>query len=139
MRWLSLAIVALLAGCSTGPDAPPEIARVNGYVNTAHYVRDVGQTFVNPDKFMERGGDCEDYAMTKYWFLKRGGQVAPENMELVVLMYKGVLHAVLQVRDGRGGVWYLDNLRPFPMQPSWYSGPILYRFDWLDIETHTPK
>ena len=59
---------------------------------------------------MKRGGDCEDYSITKYISLKRLG--VPETaMRIVILQDNnlgGIMHAVLHVRVS-GKNYILDN------------------------------
>ena len=60
-------------------------------------------------EFMERGGDCEDYATTKYFLLRRLG-FAPEDLRVVVVYDRRYRehHGVVAVRYDAGNTWLLD-------------------------------
>ena len=55
------------------------------------------------EEFMRRGGDCEDYATTKYYLLRRLG-FSTEQLRIVVTWDRGArgYHAVLAVRLAEG-------------------------------------
>lgn len=91
-----------------------QIAAVNRWVNQRPYVEDIANWGVadyweTPGEFLARGGDCEDYAITKYFSLIRLG-VSSDDLRLAVVKDKaqGVFHAVLEVRAG-DEIWLLDN------------------------------
>lgn len=87
---------------------------VNSIVNRVRYVNDsaiYGKTdyWATPIEFLKNGGDCEDYAITKYTALRMLG--VPENrMRILVLqdMQKNIPHAVLVVYTEKGPL-LLDN------------------------------
>ena len=89
------------------------LTAVNRHFNSFPYVPDRGAAdqWLSPLLFLQRSGDCEDYAIAKYLALRLLG--VPETaMAVVVLRDRstGRDHAVLVVReDGRTIV--LDNLR----------------------------
>ncbi len=60
-------------------------------------------------EFMERGGDCEDYATTKYFLLRRLG-FAPEDLRVVVVYDRRYRehHGVVAVRYDADNTWLLD-------------------------------
>jgi len=60
-------------------------------------------------EFFERGGDCEDYASTKYFLLRELGFPA-ENLRIVVSWDRHArgYHALLAVRRSSDSVWLLD-------------------------------
>jgi predicted transglutaminase-like cysteine proteinase len=77
---------------------------VNAYINGVRYLTDIGNWgkldyWAAPDEFFARGGDCEDFAIAKYFSLKMIGFPA-EQMRVVVLNDKRlrIAHAVLEVR-----------------------------------------
>lgn len=87
---------------------------VNDAVNRIPYVNDIniyGKTdyWATPMEFVKNGGDCEDYAITKYVLLRTLG-VPEERMRIVILqdMQKNIPHAVLVVYTESGPV-VLDN------------------------------
>lgn len=63
-----------------------------------------------PAEFLKKSGDCEDYAIVKYFTLKELG-VDPKNMRIVVLRdtIRNLAHAVLVVYTD-GDAYVLDNL-----------------------------
>ena len=66
--------------------------------------------WAGPDEFFARGGDCEDYAIAKYYSLRALG-FAASDLRITVLRddQRQLLHAVLAVRyNGRFRV--LDSL-----------------------------
>ncbi|MGF1610183.1 MAG: transglutaminase-like cysteine peptidase [Kiloniellales bacterium] len=80
------------------------LRRVNAYVNGVRYVTDSDNWgkldyWATPDEFFERGGDCEDFAIAKYFSLKMIGFPA-DQMRIVVLNDRRlrIAHAVLEVR-----------------------------------------
>ena len=94
--------------------AGKQIRLINHYVNRKRYVRDRSgklATRLSPEpvkyrsrwatveQFMRRGGDCEDFATTKYFLLRRLG-FAPETLRIVVTWDRGAggYHALLAVR-----------------------------------------
>jgi predicted transglutaminase-like cysteine proteinase len=87
---------------------------VNDIINRVQYVTDSanwGQSdyWATPIEFMKRGGDCEDYAITKYTALRMLG--VPEERLRVAIVHdnlKNIPHAVLVVYTEQGPV-VLDN------------------------------
>lgn len=61
-------------------------------------------------EFLQRGGDCEDYASSKYFLLRMLG-VAPERMRVVVARERRQRghHAVLAYQWENGDVWLLES------------------------------
>jgi predicted transglutaminase-like cysteine proteinase len=91
-----------------------QIEAVNAWANTRPYVEDsqnyhVSDYWATPGQFLAHGGDCEDYAITKYYSLIRLGMSA-DDMRIVIVddTNLNVFHAVLAVR-AEGTVWLLDN------------------------------
>lgn len=91
-----------------------KVSAVNAYVNKFAYVEDIdnyGKTdyWATPAEFFARGGDCEDFAITKYAMLKELG--VPENRMRVAIVQdkiKNIPHAILIVYTDNGAV-ILDN------------------------------
>lgn len=95
-------------------DPRRRISLVNHYVNRKRYHGDTTETLATPladepqkyrsrwatvEEFVRRGGDCEDYATTKYYLLRRLG-FATDDLRVVVTWdgeSRGY-HAVLAVR-----------------------------------------
>ena len=109
-----------------GADLEPDnqLRLVNRYVNKRRYRRDSRQ--LSPSvtnggearlrnqwstllEFIDRGGDCEDYATAKYFLLRELGH-RPEDMRIVVSYDRSVraYHAVLAIRRSNGSSWLLE-------------------------------
>jgi predicted transglutaminase-like cysteine proteinase len=89
-------------------DAIEVLKRVNKQVNRATYVSDeqnwgIPDYWATPQELMERGGDCEDYAVAKYLMLRELG-VSASQLHIAV----GVDHAFLVVMTEAGNL-VLDN------------------------------
>ena len=92
-----------------------QLRRINAFVNQTRYRSDSkvwgrSDYWAAPGEFFARGGDCEDYAIAKYYSLKSQG-FAADDMRIVVLKdtARNLLHAVLVVKHG-GRTLVLDNL-----------------------------
>ena len=90
------------------------VSGVNDVVNRIPYVGDsanYGQSdkWATPVEFLKNGGDCEDFAITKYVALRALG-VPEERMRILILqdMQKNIPHAILIVYTDAGAV-LLDN------------------------------
>lgn len=73
------------------------VVNVNNYINKVPYVSDVDNYgaqdyFATPAEFLKKGGDCEDYALSKYFYLKKAGI---KNLKLAYVMYQNLAHMVL--------------------------------------------
>jgi predicted transglutaminase-like cysteine proteinase len=99
-------------------DAPMEekLEAINDWVNEHPYVVDqlnwgVVDYWATPYEFMElNAGDCEDYAISKYYSLRAAG-VPEDKMRIMIvqdLNLGGIIHAILGVYDD-GKLWILDN------------------------------
>lgn len=62
-----------------------------------------------PEEFLQRGGDCEDFAVTKYIALRFLG-VPPDDVRIAVVqdVERGMKHAIVAVYEG-DVIWILDN------------------------------
>lgn len=100
--------------CAThaGRDATlEEVEQVNRQVNRAQEITDIDQygLYDNWSVLSKKGGDCEDYALTKKHRLVMLG-VDPKTLLLTVVLDKeNQVHAVLLWRT-RHGDFILDNL-----------------------------
>lgn len=88
---------------------------VNAFWNTWPYKEDITNWGVEdyweiPAEFLKKSGDCEDYAIIKYFTLKELG-VPPETMRIVVVRdtIRNLAHAVLAVYLNNDA-YILDNL-----------------------------
>jgi predicted transglutaminase-like cysteine proteinase len=105
---------ALLDGLR-GLDRDALIRSVERQVNRLPYVPDPvawrrTDYWATPSEFLRAGGDCEDFAVTKYLALRTAG-VPAEAMRVMVVWdrSRSLHHAVLLVRE-RGATLVLDNL-----------------------------
>jgi predicted transglutaminase-like cysteine proteinase len=91
-----------------------QLQKINDYLNRLRYVPDdanyaVEDFWASPGEFLIRGGDCEDYAISKYFSLKRLGWNDQElRVVLVIDTATTRPHAVLIARDG-DRTWLLDS------------------------------
>ena len=97
-----------------GDDKWDQLVAVNHYMNTRRYITDprnwgVKDYWATLGEFMEKFGDCEDYAIAKYLALKKLGWTDDElRLAAVKDLNLKVGHAVLIVyHDGK--TWMLDN------------------------------
>lgn len=101
-----------------------QLRLVNRYINKRRYRRDRRQVSLSVSdggearlrnqwstllEFLDRGGDCEDYATAKYFLLRELGYEA-EDMRVVVSYDRSVRahHAVLAIRQSDGSSWLLE-------------------------------
>ncbi len=80
-----------------------KLGTVNSYFNRWPYRQDrelygLSEHWATPREFMSRAGDCEDYAIAKYWALREVG-FGPDDLRIVILRdeIRNVSHAVLAV------------------------------------------
>lgn len=97
-----------LLGRFTGVEELELLRHVNLEVNRAAYVPDAmnwrtPDHWGTPQELLERGGDCEDYAIAKY-FLLRALSINPSHMQIAV----DNAHAFLIVTTD-AGAFVLDN------------------------------
>jgi predicted transglutaminase-like cysteine proteinase len=109
LSWRSFA-----ASLSAG-DRLAQLRAVNAAVNSYPYVSDAtnwgkADFWETPMEFLQRAGDCEDFAVTKYMLLRALG-VAVDDLRVTVVddPHLGVTHAVLLVTTG-DRYYVLDNL-----------------------------
>ncbi len=88
--------------------------KVNNFVNKTRYIVDSknwgkSDYWATPAEFIQRGGDCEDFAIAKYTALRALG-VPEERLRVAIVQdtYKNIPHAVLVVYTEKGAV-ILDN------------------------------
>ncbi len=106
-------------------DRDRQLRLVNRYINKRRYRGDRRQASVSvvPGgeavlknhwstllEFLKRGGDCEDYAVAKYFLLRELG-FAAEDMRVLVTYEKSArdYHAVLAVRRDNDSSWLLES------------------------------
>ncbi len=88
--------------------------RVNDLANSKPYISDnrnwgTSDYWETPVEFLQKGGDCEDFAIAKYTALRALG-VPEERLRLVILHdnVKNIPHAILAVYTD-DGIYALDN------------------------------
>jgi predicted transglutaminase-like cysteine proteinase len=119
--------LAQLVAAGAGPDALTQLRRVHETVNRQPYREDADQfgredLWQSPLAFVDRGGDCEDFAIAKYFVLRLLG-VPASDLRIAVLTGDGraEVHAVLLARAG--GEWQvLDNREAEPRPLRSYRG-----------------
>lgn len=89
-------------------------SRVNDVMNAKRYIVDsknwgTSDYWATPIEFMQRGGDCEDFAIAKYAALRALG-VPEERLRIAIVhdTQKNIPHALLIVYTDQGA-YYLDN------------------------------
>lgn len=97
-----------------GASQSEQIRLVNSYYNKSPYIEDSVNWGMNDYwetlyEFLRKHGDCEDYAISKYFTLRKLGFDA-DDLRIVVLKDRnlGVMHSVLAVYQG-GTILILDN------------------------------
>lgn len=109
-----------------------KIEAVNNFINQARYVSDEKNWFTSdywatPIEFFNRGGDCEDFVIAKFFSLRVIG-VPDEAMRLAIVndRVKGIMHAVLIVNTDEGPL-VLDNQNKqiVSVENMWRYEPIL--------------
>jgi len=99
-------------------DDVTKLQATNQFFNQWSYVSDqenygVSEYWASPLEFMQKGGDCEDYAIAKYVTLKFLGY-SDRQMRIMAVIDNsrgGIGHAVLSVATA-GGKMILDNQSP---------------------------
>lgn len=93
-----------------------QLDRVNKWSNEHPYIEDqinwgLDDYWETPNEFMEISGDCEDYAISKYYSLRALG-VSASRLRIIILQdlnLGGVIHAVLGVYGKNDELFILDN------------------------------
>lgn len=104
-----------------GGSTTDQVMAVDRAVNALPYVSDsrnwgVADYWETPQEMFARGGDCEGFALTKYFALRDLG-VRDEAMRIAIVWDRRDLeeHAVLLVRAD-GDTWILDNKTAQPVR-----------------------
>lgn len=142
--------VRALNTCTTGKGCPPgatswqrimaqarglapmeQLKTVNAFFNKWPYRLDqdiygTSDWWATPQEFLKLSGDCEDYAITKYYALRELGH-SPDNLRIVVLQdrIRGIAHAILVVLLD-GDAYVLDNVTSVVFSHSKYSHYVPY-------------
>jgi len=124
-----------------------QLVAVNAFINQYPYVEDIVNWGVEdiwntPYEFQQKGGDCEDYAISKYMSLRAIG-VPEDTMRIQIvedLNLGGVIHAILIVFvDGQ--VYVLDNqIKQVILAVNIYHYKPIYSINeshwWRQIQLH---
>ena len=103
-----------------------KLNRTNSYINKIIGKSDLTNEWVSPKEFLIKGrGDCEDYAMTKYFVLKELN-INTKRMYMSVVKKRGSknFHMVLLYINKQNIAMVLDNL-------SWKLVPLNQRKDLI--------
>jgi predicted transglutaminase-like cysteine proteinase len=122
-----------------------QLMEINRYANEKAYVLDLENYgredyWAIPRQFLGAGGDCEDYAITKYFSLTLLGY-ARDDLRIVVVQDTNlrVPHAVLAVRQGERSLILDNQVRDvLPDRAVVHYAPVLSlneRSWWI----HTPR
>jgi predicted transglutaminase-like cysteine proteinase len=113
----------MLAGLRDKP-LKEKLKKINDWGNAHPYVLDqinwgVEDFWETPHEFMSINGDCEDYAIAKYYSLRALGMGDEQMRIMIVQDYNlgGIIHAILGVYDG-DEIFILDNQIPQVMPAS---------------------
>ncbi len=111
---------------AAGLDRREQLRIVNSYFNQSPYKADrelygVREYWATPAEFMARSGDCEDYAIAKYFTLRHLG-FHDDELRIVMLYdrIRGVGHAILAVLV-EGDILILDNQNDIVLSHSRYK------------------
>lgn len=93
-----------------------QLEEINNWSNKHPYIVDqlnwgVNDYWETAYEFMEISGDCEDYAISKYYSLRALG-VPADRMRIIIvqdLNLGGIIHAILGVYDDDDKIMILDN------------------------------
>ncbi len=99
-----------------GKPLKEQLDKVNDWSNSHPYIVDqlnwgINDYWETPYEFMEVSGDCEDYAISKYYSLRALG-ISEDRMRIIIvqdLNLGGIIHAILGVYDDDSNMIILDN------------------------------
>lgn len=118
-----------------------KLTLANNWGNEHPYVQDItnwgtDDYWETPDEFIAASGDCEDYAIAKYYLLRFLG-IPAEKMRIIIvqdLNLGGIIHAVLGVYDDNSNMMVLDNQNKYivPALKIFHYRPIygINEFGW---------
>jgi predicted transglutaminase-like cysteine proteinase len=93
-----------------------KLDEINNWGNSHPYIIDqlnwgINDYWETPHEFMEISGDCEDYAISKYYSLRALG-IPEDRLRIIIvqdLNLGGIIHAILGVYDDDDNLIILDN------------------------------
>lgn len=107
-------IFFIVASCSAYGTELSKIKEVNDYYNQFTYISDINlkgkkDHWSSPKEFeSDQAGDCEDFAISKFFKLKEIG-VSEEKLSIFYVKYNGQAHMVLAYYD-KDKIYILDNI-----------------------------
>jgi predicted transglutaminase-like cysteine proteinase len=114
-------------------DKMTQLRLVNNFFNRWQYREDrevygVNDKWASPAEFMANSGDCEDYAIAKYFTLSVLG-FQDRDLRIMAVMdnTRGIGHSVLAV-NAQGSVHILDNLSNAVLKDTEYAQAYTPRF-----------
>ena len=124
-----------------------QLDEVNNWANKYPYIIDqlnwgMNDYWETPYEFMEISGDCEDYAISKYYSLRALG--FPESRLRIIIVQDlnlgGIIHAILGVYDDNQNLLILDNQikHVIPALKIYHYRPI-YGINESNWWTYTPE
>ena len=128
-----------------GQDAMGKLKAVNKFFNLWPYRLDaanygVSDYWATPMEFLKKSGDCEDYAIAKYYALQEFG-FSTDSMRIVAVKdyIRGIGHAVLVVYTD-SGAYVLDNQTNMVLSHARYKHYIPQysvneKFRWMHVPT----
>lgn len=88
------------------------VRKVNSFINTTfRYIPEDKDIWKIPEEFdKDGGGDCEDFAIAKYFMLTE--YAYPEQYMYIVVgrLKSGIIHAMLEIREKNNKKIWLDNI-----------------------------
>ncbi len=103
-----------------------KVEKVNALFNAFPYTEDIlnyglEDYWATPKEFLSHSGDCEDYAITKFYALKDLG-IPEHDMRILVLIdtIRGIGHAVLLVHYDNE-IYLLDNVSELILPAKLYT------------------
>lgn len=124
-----------------------QLDAVNNWSNSHPYIIDqlnwgVSDYWETPYEFIEINGDCEDYAIAKYYSLRALG-ISADKMRIIIvqdLNLGGIIHAILGVYDADNNLIILDNqIKQVRPALSIYHYRPIYGINEYNWWTYKPK
>ncbi|ELP6119309.1 transglutaminase-like cysteine peptidase [Vibrio vulnificus] len=109
----------LVTSIGSGANTLQDIVETNDRINRLSYIADVSDEWLTPNEMLNNGGgDCEDFAISKYWDLRFKGF----KSEDLLISYVNVQdipqpHMVLIV-NFKGDQFVLDNVSKLVLKQS---------------------
>lgn len=123
-----------------------QLVYINSYFNQWPYREDldiygVREYWASPKEFMRNSGDCEDFAIAKYFILRHAG-FTQEQLRIVAVQdtIRNLGHAVLLVKLPDGQNYVLDNLTDMVLDERRFAHYVpQFSVNETARWTHTPR